>query len=286
MSFSKSLMQNSHNIENSRRIQINIPTITPLNKSVILESCSSKNISLDVTLDLDALFGKLSLKKFISSFKVPIELDVNNKNYIEPFEIIKTNTLVYSLPDGPRIKDQPHVRIGYSKTNIGSIDIYLYIKDNYYSIDPVRLKQKVFKYLNKLVYNTEVSLISRQFLIRRNVDHNDTSFSTIKGQLLTHDFNTLFRYLRKKFYKYSIGLYCEAFGNKNATMTSRENWSNILEMVSDIFREESHSRLNIDLCISVTAAKNNSMTFASERFFRKINLLPNYKPLFCNSILN
>lgn len=274
---------------NAKKIKIILPKSQQLRVGGLqLKNCEEMNTTLNTTLDLDAIFAKMSIKKFSRTFKCPIELHISDLPKIDSHDKIKTNLLLHNtLADGPMLRNLPHVKIGYSHTNIGTIDIFLFVKDSYDEIDFVTFKKKIFKYLKKLLTDDEIIMMSKQFITSRQFDKSfEDSFSIIRGQLLPHDTYSVFTYLEEKLNRLDLGLYCEAFGNKNATMTSIDDYQSLIDCVSTVFDSQCHRLLNIDICISVSCQEKNTITFANESFYHKIGISPNFKPLFSNSILN
>lgn len=247
-----------------------------------------KLLSINHTIDLDALMGHFDFDVFAQGFKSAFNLSIINTMIpLTSHEKIKAN-LSLDLDHGPvLIKKLPHYKIGYANTCLGVIDIFIVSKtiDNHLSSELMR--SLLFDIFNLMIDDKSLSLVSKQFLNLKIFESDHKSIQTISGNILSSDFNVLFDYIYTALINKSIDsiLYLESFGNKSSTLTLIESWHVIESMIVDVFSNASHKNLIVDFCISSSAGPD-LLTVPNIKFFDCLDISPNYFPLFSKSILN
>ena len=276
--------------KNQKRFKITLPAIDKFNSSNNeIVCCNLVEDPLDLNLDLDAVMGLIKIDCFASGFEYYIDIDLDNMSKLNPHNTIKSS-LTYMTDDDcvVKINSLPNLKIGSSNTKLGVIDFYVVIlnKPLLNSFNNLHFKLKVFEFFQThILYDLSVSLISRHFIKQQSALKDGKAYNTIKGSLQTSDFDKILQITKKILPNFQIALYCESYGNKSNSTRSDLNLVNILDKVKSVFKGTSSDELFLDLCISVRIGTCN-VIFANNRFFKKLGIPPNYRPLLCDSIMN
>lgn len=108
---------------------------------------------------------------------------------------------------------------------------------------------------------------------------------TTKGKILYKGLQIILTHLTVELNSHFLIIYVETFGNKYSTVTTVDDYEGIISRVKTVFNYRAVKNLMIDICIS-SSLGNDKITFANSKFFRKLDIVPNYNLFFSDSILN
>lgn len=240
------------------------------------------------TLDIDALFGSMHFDVFVDNFKPVLEIELDNCNDDEPKHTIKTehviNTTVY---ESKPIKDFPQLYIGKATTaNFGEIDIFIVITeiDDFYE-SYVNLKLDTYEEIKKAMETLITEAPGAQHCKITPLSDNLRK-EKLQCKLKPKYFGVIFeRLIKNNLRGLRPCVYFESFGSKSHTITENLIFEDLLKEVGLVFQKEAFPWVYIDSCISVSFGAEK-VTLATNKFFERVKLKPNYNPLFSDTVLN
>lgn len=247
--------------------------------SCVINSINNKS-DFKLNLDLDALFGHMSLYEFGVAFKKEVNLDiVDSKNY-ERGSAAPDHRINH---DGCNISINklPHIKLGYSNTDFGNLALYL-VFSKFTELDFIDIHKDVYELIeNTLKNNVDAipSSIFTEHLVRDN-DAKKLNVILPKGSI-----KILLEKLSSQLTEKDPIIYFETFGNKKSTITEIVEPKEIYSFIYSAFEEDKYPNMFVDICISIFTG-NGTIAVANKLFFERISLVPNFSPLFSSNILN
>ncbi len=234
------------------------------------------------TLDLDALSGHLSYLQFEKLFKGDISFSIDNA-------LTSTYNKKIALPYLFKIAENrymnisklPHIKIGVSYTKIGILDIYIVLTDS--NEDSHWLKEKIFNVFNSIITGDRSEIASSHFINTLRIEASNSK--KIVGNFLNKDAIKVLGIITETVRYEGPVIYIESYGNKRSTVTGSINLDVINERIFSVFNKGIEKYIDVDICIS-TSLGVGKVTLANESFFQSIDLIPNYHPLFTDTIKN
>ena len=246
---------------------------------------AGKDDTLTLNLDLDSIFGLMSFETFKLTFKQCIALDLSPEANLafNKMNCIKTN---HSFGNDPQPADsihkKPHVRLGTCVcTEFGSLDFYFVLLDS--QIDKESLREEVFNH-----FFSNCSLLGNKapslgYAKGRRMDSASGSFRSIAS---AHDFKLAIEPLFTAHYnEFKPAIFFETFGNKRSTTTNSLDRINMISKINSAFDIGAEDSIHVDICLS-SSFGDETVTLPNAKFFEKVGLVPNYKPLLSNTVLN
>jgi len=240
--------------------------------------------------DLDSLFGHMEVQEFVDSVTGDLvtSLDDSNRD-IASAVCIKTHHLI-QVASGAHlpIATLPHSKIGVFSTSFGTLDIFVVLRNSgeMRNTDVKNLLYRVFtRKINEL--GSKLSSCGFAKTTERRSKQDDSSFTEVSGKILSADLKILLksvsgdREIRTK----DPVVYVETFGNKSSTITTIDNYAEIITRVEQNFSKEVFDNLIIDVCVS-SSLGDNRVTLANDRFFDRLGIQPTHQLFFTDTVQN
>jgi hypothetical protein len=265
----------------SKKLKVCVPKRESNKNSIVLRKDLAEPI--EITVDLDGIFGLFTAAEFAERFKTSFFINFQRDEAVTGFKTIKSGLDIGSGKFKKNINTHPHFKIGYANTSIGCIDFYI-VSLNREIIESADLKALFYDSLITLLQDNDKKIHSKNFLTIGKME-KDVEVKIISGFLLTTDYLNVFGYLFELLKTLKLSIYIESFGNKNTTTTRLNEIETIYEKINGIFETKKAKMLYADICLSVSKGKNN-VTFAGDEIFELFKIKPNYRPLFCDAVMN
>lgn len=238
---------------------------------------TAESQSLTTNLDMDALFGGVTVTEFLEGYKGDIQINLDDtSSFVKKrteFEKIKCKN---HFIEGENVKNFPHVKIGVTHTRFGLLDFYIVFKKLDSTL--VEFNKMIFEEVKNILESSGIQMASDQFIVKENLNQ-------LSGNILNKDFLHIVRDLEHKFEKYEMIMFFETLGNKRSTIGSAINFDDIKQRIVEVFDPLIFKHISIDICISVRSG-DDTVTFANANFFESIGIKPNFIPLFSDCCLN
>lgn len=242
---------------------------------------SNKSKVVSALLDLDGLYGFLTLGDFAVGYKAAIHIKIEQLKACRKEEKIRTKFPI-KTEDGIKYpKELYYFKIGHSVTKIGMMQIYFMFLNSEFN-DITALKFKTIEAFKRIMGDEKLPLNSSQSFRSSILEGKAVSISGILSQV---DFLAVFTEIQSILGHDKIYIYCETFGNKEETRTTIDNYMDLEDLAAEIVESSYLKHFLSDICVSVSCG-SKKITFAKKNLFETLGICPNYSPLLSNDILN
>ena len=246
-------------------------------KNVIIpEKIRGNNKTVELELDIDAIFGPLSFKDasnvFKNSLKISFNLNSNNK--------IQTKTSLINI-NGKIVqaKDILSFKIGEITTVAGSIDIFYVFP----GLKPDMNRNVPFVFLKNMMLT-----ISNSGVVNRSLNSIHIKNESVEFELKHSDLKEFFDFLEKETKSVRMHqqdfIFVETFGNKKLLVTDKLDQTTVRAKLNEVLNFSSFPYGQIDIALSVFI--NNKVVFYGNDLFKNTIYRPDYKLMYNSNFQN
>ena len=256
-------------------------TLLQCSKSIQIIKGLDQNKPLLLSLDLDSLYGNMPTEVFKNSFLQNFTLSINSNGSYNPR--IHTNLRIPINGQFLNVKSLPHVKLGSAKqTDFGVLDIFVYFTAIPRQLES-DIKLRVYSTIEKIIRLKQN--LNNSFFFAKMKKETD-SYASIECILNSSDFADLLEaFNNHELGRFQPEIFIETYGNKKFTMSNSLSMDRVEKMIYSCFTSSAAEWLIVDVCISASYG-SSTVTLANNSFFKATNLIPNYKPLFSDTLQN
>lgn len=260
--------------------QVIIPKLTTSNLVMPIANTNLNRKNFTLTLDIDSVYGDFSFLLFKNHFKGKLTLNLSTSFTTVGYEEIKTSHIVNEYSGkAVFINSLPHVRLGTCDTKFGALGVYLVLLGS--DMQKADFKALIYDKLADAVKASGIKTPSLYFAKTTETVNNSSTKCKISNSNAIEILESVITELEQ------LGpiIYVEVFGNKTETITTDIDLKNIEAAINDTFEKPLADTLIVDVCISASLGEC-MITLPNDSFFEMIKMVPNYMPLFSNTIKN